>query len=317
MFPRTLHQDSQWPDNFEPSGLQLNGYAAAAPNVSGNLRKRTLVRKFLCDQMLRVRERTHDGGLAADKCLTLDGSGQVEHLHKSFSCKLMRTLNLVLTVVADDGGRYRALRSPRVVTIEGMSRHTSPAVLIAAISGGPLEKVVFHRERTPMLEAHFLRADGATKFLRSSQSGELNVHGRRLLVKWAGGLARGVPLASYIREEIELSGASRVLVLSKPIAHKRKDHSSKRRYPNAADNFSGDLNLDAIKWDFVQFGGIVEVSPVISTKLSLSIQFTDIRSAILAMNTLRLHSLLLYFKYKAWNHRYECDVTNRPSMVYE
>lgn len=205
----------------------------------------------------------------------------------------------------------------RVVLISGITPDMSVPLILAQLSGGALEKVVYHEERN-VVELYFLSTFGAAEFLEHAcTTGLFVVNGKSLTVRWSDSMDARKCLSSLlpklIIEEVEDCKASRVLVLSKAIPGKKStDLKGKKVYPNPDQNFSQDFDIERVKWDFFAFGGIVEVCPIISHKLSVSIQFTDIRSALLAMRSMRQEDSPIRKKYPDWNIKYAKDPTHRP-----
>lgn len=204
----------------------------------------------------------------------------------------------------------------KVIRISGICKGMCVPSIVAQLSGGGLEKIIYH-EKENWLEVYFLSTVRATQFLNYSRdTGLFVVNGMPLVVEWSTSLeartCESTPLPNHMIEEIELSKASRVLILSKTIPGKSEETSSKRVYPNPRANFSEEFGIEAVKWDFIAFGGIVEVSPMISLKLSVSIQFTDIRSSLLAMRSMKQRNSTLRSKYSHWSLQYGKDPAQRP-----
>lgn len=205
----------------------------------------------------------------------------------------------------------------RVVEITGLSDKMNVPLVLSQLRGGALEKVVYH-ENNPKLELYFLSSLKAAEFMAyACKTGFFVVNGSLLVVEW--GISPEAhncefsPLPRYLLDEVEIQRASRVLVLSKPIPGKPLgDKGGKKVYPNPRDNFSSDFNIEEVKWDFVRFGGIVEVCPMISHRLSVSIQFTDIRSALLVMRSMKQRESHIGTKYADWSVKYGSDPAQRP-----
>ncbi|OBA20763.1 hypothetical protein METBIDRAFT_230331 [Metschnikowia bicuspidata var. bicuspidata NRRL YB-4993] len=274
-------------------------------NRADDQSKRTLVKRFLHSLMYKVKERVDPPRNFSLN--TLKASASV-------SGTMLKQLDQSLLISRSQ------LTNRRILCVAGLPATTSMATTMSLVCGGGLEKVVFHDGHSPTVEVHFLSPESAHKFHEYSERLPLlAINGYPLSVTWAKptrGLPAGhAPLASYVAEEVEGYRASRVIVLTRPVPKRQTDTAASRGYPDARDNYSADLNIEKVKWDFVQFGGIVEVMPMILSKLSISIQYTDIRSAILAMHTLSQKSSLLYSKYSLWSAKYVRDVTNRPCLT--
>lgn len=164
------------------------------------------------------------------------------------------------------------------------------------------------------LNVHFLSATDAKHFMAyATDSSLLKFNGTGLSAQWAeeqNQKLRGYELSPHIADEVNHYNASRILILSHYMEGKTPiSRALKHRYPRPAENYTGDFNCNAIIVDFGQFGQIVEVTPVISSKLSVSIQFADIRSAILVMHTLNSSRSVLRAKYSLWSVKYARDIT--------
>lgn len=204
----------------------------------------------------------------------------------------------------------------RVVAFSEFCKGMTVPLVLAQISGGTLEKVVYH-EKQGVLEVFFLCQKYADSFMEVAlKSGLFVVNGRSLAVRWSDSVeARNCelkPLPNYVIAEVELCKASRVVILSKSVLGKKLELGMKRNYPNAKHNFTKNFDIEMIKWDFILFGGIVEVMPVVSSRLSVLLQFTDIRSALLAMHTMKQKDSEIRAKYPDWHLRYGKDPTARP-----
>lgn len=291
--------------------------------------KRTLVKRFLHTLMYKVKEHVEPprnfslNTLKASVSISTTGTGlrqsdQTLQISRSQFTKSLRS--------CASSARYSLWDRPpttttckRIICISGLAVRSSMATTVGLVCGGGLEKIVFHDGRNPMVEVHFLSPESAGKFYEySRKSLLLEANGYPLTVEWARPKSgtKGHPLlAPYVAEEVDGYRASRVIVLSRPVAKKLIGTPATRGYPDPRENYSADLNIEKVKWDFVQFGGIVEVTPMVLSKLSFSIQYTDIRSAILAMHTLGQKSSLLYSKYSQWLAKYARDITNRPCLA--
>lgn len=206
----------------------------------------------------------------------------------------------------------------RIVSLSGMTPSTSLAAVVGAVCGGALEKVT-HSPETQRVDVHFLRALDADNFVRYATLALFTgVNGTVLRVAWAPnsrGLKTGhSPVPRYITEEVESYHASRTITLSRSVVKTPSKVAAKRRYPDALENFTATFNVDALRWDFAQFGVIIEVTPMVSSKLSVSVQFADIRSAVLAMHTLRQRGSLMHLKYARWTSKFVRDATQRPCL---
>lgn len=217
----------------------------------------------------------------------------------------------------------------RLVCLSGIPKGSSLAAVVSFVRGGALERVSnffpripdfkerVERDSVPDLQVYleFITHKGACRFLAYvNRTALLKITGQSISAQWAKEISRFKerPIEPHIDNEVKQYGASRVLILSHHIAGKTPvEKALKQKYPNPMENFSS-FNCNALKVDFGQFGEIVEVLPMISPKLSVSIQFADIRSAIVVMNTVTKHNTVLNAKYSLWKVKYARDVTNKP-----
>lgn len=291
------------------------------PNTTSTVTsKRGAVRKFFRDLVSRLR--------GVDDSSALTSRNTVSNLPKLSSSDQLLTLRAASKYTSDHFRQFSRLPSStglekplqkRVVVISGLPQKVSVPAVVAGICGGALEKIVYYDKMKPELEVYFLSPGSAAKFYEyATTSGLFNVNGNRVKVSWAentDGSKGHAPIPVYLAEEVEAFHASRVITFSKATKTKTsKVTLSKRIHPKATDHFVKDFNVESIKWDLVQFGGIVEVTPVVSRKLSVSIQFTDIRSAILVMHAMEQKTSMLHSKYSLWTARYGKDPADRPCL---
>ncbi|KAM9912456.1 hypothetical protein OXX59_006273 [Metschnikowia pulcherrima] len=287
--------------------------------------KRTMVKRFLHSSVYKVRERAdppRGTGFTLKATKSMIGKPQLQpsqaaplsrsQMTKSLrSCASSARFSLFDRPVASES-------SKRVVCISGLANLNSMASTVALVCGGPLEKIEYHDGAAPSVDIHFLRPDSARRFYDwAGRTSLLAMNGYSLSVDWAAppsGMTCHAPLALFVVEEVETVKASRVIVLTKAVTKRSAANANSKGYPDARDHFSPELCIERVKWDFVQFGGIVEVTPMVSSKLSFSIQYTDIRSAILAMHTLAQRGSGLNKKYGDYSARYARDVTCRPCL---
>lgn len=208
------------------------------------------------------------------------------------------------------------LPGKKVIKISGLSKGMCVPSIVAQVTGGGLEKLVYH-ENENWLEVFFLSTVNARKFMSyCCETGLFVVNGKSLLVEWSSSpeakASEKAPLPNYVVEEVEMSKASRVVILSQHVPGQSSGLASTRKYPNPRAKFSEGFRIETVKWDFIAFGGIVEVAPIISLVLSVSIQFKDIRSALLAMRSMKQETSMLRTKYPQWTLQYGKDPAERP-----
>lgn len=328
MFNHLSHPDDDWWRHFQ-NGARTR-LASLNPSVSmrstmhshatwASASKRTMVRNFLHGSVQRMRDRH----TSSQQLETLSRSKAQPTLLAFAPQTSQLAATLPIRARAYTSAQLPAEKSavpvsgPRVVWLDARYESTNVAAVIASVTGGALEKVVVHDPPKNRVELHFLSPFNADRFIAHVGAAKtFSVNGSPVRVSWAPpakGLKLGhLALPKYIRAEIDKNSASRVIVMSRPV---HRGVRQKERYPDAREHFSSNFNIERLKWDLVQFGAVVEVTPMVSSKLSISVQFYDIRSAILAAHAIQLKSTLFYEKYNLWTIKYVRDVTSRPCMV--
>lgn len=122
-------------------------------------------------------------------------------------------------------------------------------------------------------------------------------------------------LPKWLSHEIVMNGCRRCLIISQVVAGKKLRTSDKMFYPEPEVHYSQDLHIYNLRRDFKQFGEIVDIGSVISRKLSFSVFYWDIRSAIKAKTEFERTGSSLNLKYKDWNIWYGKDITDRACFV--
>lgn len=203
----------------------------------------------------------------------------------------------------------------RAVALTGKFVTGNIPQILAQMCGGGLEKVVYDGKK-PLLQVHFLKRQAAENFFNYAQTGLFIVNGRKLKCKWLHELShspRPKALPDYVTYEIKCNGASRVLVLARVVSVPAVLSDIPRR-PQPEKHFQ-ELNVEQVKWDLVQLGGIVDVVPLISRKVGIAVHFSDIRSAVLAMRAIKLKSSILHSKYYSWEVKYGKDPVDKPCFA--
>ncbi|KAI5965356.1 uncharacterized protein KGF55_001577 [Candida pseudojiufengensis] len=122
-------------------------------------------------------------------------------------------------------------------------------------------------------------------------------------------------LPKFLYNEIISNGCRRCLIISKIIVGKKIRQGDKMFYPEPEIHYSKNLQIQDIKNDFQPFGEIMDIGSVISRKLSFSVFYFDIRSAILAKTEFEKNGSELSDKYKDWSIWYGKDITDRACFV--
>nr|WOG36219.1 uncharacterized protein [Candida metapsilosis] len=236
----------------------------------------------------------------------------------------------------------------RCVVLSNLDSSMGINSVIQQVCGGPLEKVV--RISNHRVKLYFIFPQQAKQFYQyGSATGLLKVNGTKLGVSWgdedycedssdkkaedvenynftfgnfkAKPSAKGsfldphltLPRALY--NDILTNGCRRCLIVSKLIVGKKIRPGDKMFYPEPEIHYSQELQIQNIRQDFEPFGEIMDIGSVISRKLSFSVFYYDIRSAIKAKSEFETVGTNLHHKYKEWAIWYGKDITDRACFV--
>lgn len=232
------------------------------------------------------------------------------------------------------------LRGRRVLLLKNISPFVGIKSVISQVCGGPLQKIVVQsqgQEYTKLeasqryspysrqhlsIELWFLRPDDALAFYHYTRSGLFLINGFHHYLDWSpqhiplnsstatGETVYHDPVPSDIEELMSKHEATRCLVIKKYI---RKSRTQARHYPSPLDHFSA-LDIASIKKHFGEFGDIVEITPMVSKKLCLSIHYFDVEAAIMAKELFETPGDELNCQYKDWNIFYGKDPTDKPTI---
>lgn len=229
--------------------------------------------------------------------------------------------------------------SRRCIVLSGFPKGTPNTSIISLVRGGAIEKLTFLNGEAeqmeqdicsevrksllsgsikyPVMILSFLYPADASRFMEYvNDKSLLKFHNKPLSAHWAHDnslqFSVGYHLAPHIAQEIDANHASRYVILSRSSRKTIIDIPHGHRHPQAYSCFSTTFNCNALKTDFAQFGQIIEVVPLLDKKLAISLQFADIRSAILVMHTFKSKTSVLRSKYSLWTLRYLPDIANYP-----
>lgn len=212
----------------------------------------------------------------------------------------------------------------RIVIFNDLPKNIGVGALLAQIGGGPLEKVMYSygdkhdSNNVSYVELHFLFPADAAHFMKFARFHLFKVNGVHLIPRW-GQKDSGSPsdIQQYINPDLcgniqnfDSTGARRCLIMKK---YSRK-HKSLSKDLNPKSHIY-DLDIQEIIKDFNQFGQILEISPLISRKICLQINFHDIRSAIEAVKSYETSNSYLNDRYsKDWSIWYGKDIVDKPCI---
>lgn len=202
----------------------------------------------------------------------------------------------------------------RVVTIKNIPSGVGITSILDKVRGGPLEMTDWTiRDNRLILELYFISPLQAHQFyLYGTRTGMFIVHGARLKVEWCSpkeSLHPGLAMSPSISSTIDIN-CRRCLILSRVVT----DRCQSRHYLDPRTHFSHEVNIEDIRRDFLQFGVILDVTPAISRFVSLCIQYTNVRSAVMAKRCCENETTSLNFKYKHWKFTYGKDPTELPCI---
>lgn len=227
---------------------------------------------------------------------------------------LTRNNNIIRRSFKDLGKEVSISR--RIIILKGLPKTSSINGILNRVCGGPLERIVFHDNReTPSVELYFIFPKDAQRFYSYGHTGLFVYNGSRLLFEWANesntediSLVHPKILRSLMAQVYH--GATRSLLFSKEIPTKVIFQNSN----DPGTNYSKDFNITIVKRDFSSLGNVIDISPIISTRLSFCIHFSDIRSSIVAKKQCETKGTKFNEKYKKWNIYYGKDITNKPCL---
>ncbi|CAI4036532.1 hypothetical protein SMKI_15G3790 [Saccharomyces mikatae IFO 1815] len=211
-----------------------------------------------------------------------------------------------------------AFLKTRSVSISDIPRGTGIASVLSQVRGGSLERIIVYRYDTPERSLHkvdlfFLNYDGAQSFMRYANTSVFKVNGVRLKPEW-------IFLESTYENVIKEQSVNRIVEEEKLISRCLivKKSSTKTVFNKSNQDRSQNLetiNVRELEKDFQNFGEILEITPIVSRKLCVSIFFYDISSAMRAMEEYEQKGSGLNNKYfKTWTIWYGKDITDQPCI---
>lgn len=234
----------------------------------------------------------------------------LENINHVANDKLHKVFNRVRKPINEQTSKRRC------VVLSNINESMGLNSILQQVCGGPLEKLVVLPNGK--IELYFIFPEHAKQFYTYGKAtGLLMVNGIKLRVEWLNDENNLINfnLPKSLMTDILQNGCRRCLIISRNIPGKRIRNGDKMFYPEPDIHYSGNLNLDEIRTDFVKFGKIIDIGSVISRKLCFSIFYYDIRCAILAKQELDQVGTELSKKYKDWSVWYGKDITDRACFV--
>ncbi|SCV05809.1 LANO_0H15654g1_1 [Lachancea nothofagi CBS 11611] len=216
----------------------------------------------------------------------------------------------------------------RVVQLCNLPKDFGLQSLISQVYGGPLEKINLCNDPHNLsvingVQLHFASSQAAKSFMLYGQTNHLNINGHILKPEWA--LKHNSDLFDVNREMMKVSanennvkesldglGVRRCLIVKKT-GH--SNHSRSRHVYSSRQSLC-QFDVKELRKDFEEFGKIVEITPMISRKLCVSISFFDTRSAMSVLESYEKPNSYMNLKYnRDWSITYGRDVTDRPCYM--
>ncbi|SCU82645.1 LADA_0C07008g1_1 [Lachancea dasiensis] len=236
--------------------------------------------------------------------------------------------NTVPTVVLQGDRHDPGNRTDRILQLQNLPKNCGLRSLISQIHGGPLEKIQFitegqDRTATRFIQLHFTSTGSAQSFMRYAQAKNFQVNGCTLAVEWAPKANNkllnvdvteigGIIDEKLISNGSEGSNARRCIIVKKTV------DASSGRSRNIHSRRHGPCKFDVkdLREDFEKFGDIVEITPMISRKLCVSISYFDIKSAIDVLQSYENPNSYMNKKYnREWSISYGRDITETPCYM--
>ncbi|AMD21126.1 HEL155Cp [Eremothecium sinecaudum] len=208
-----------------------------------------------------------------------------------------------------------------LVVIRDFPTGTGLKSVLNQVQGGALKNItVQYRKESSQLktvELEFQCPEDAQHFMEYGRHSVFQINGVHLRPRW-GTQSLSENFEASINHATQkdslnvYSPSSRCLLLKKQGSRNPK-HSS-CHYPSPRSHIC-DLNIQELKKDFGQFGNILDISPMISRKLCVQINFFDIKSAMDALQSYKCSNSPLNRKYAdSWTIGYGKDITDKPCV---
>lgn len=200
----------------------------------------------------------------------------------------------------------------RYVVMSDFPADASLADLLSRVRGGKLERVVLGKHPEPYLELYFLDYKSANAFSRFAASGLFIINGKKPLIGRKVPEKRVEPVQDLVRVAAERMNASRVLRLQSPVEVPAISSKAQERFPRPRQWFVKTFDMEDIRKDLSQYGTIVEIKPIISQGIAVSVHFTSISELLLALRSLGIYDSLHWHKYKEWSISFSPDPADTP-----
>ncbi|OBA28139.1 hypothetical protein HANVADRAFT_51848 [Hanseniaspora valbyensis NRRL Y-1626] len=229
------------------------------------------------------------------------------------------------------------LNQRKVLIIRDIPSRIDIDTILQAVYCGPIEKIVKvlnseNNELIKYLELHFMKNEDAELFYQYAQTGNFLINGQFLECQWGSKMINEVSVEDFGRIESLVfppneqvysqhggstirTGARRCLILKKNNVEPKKNHGSENNPYHLYSPNLADFDLSEVIKDFKVYGDIINITPVISRRLCISINYYDIRSAIQAKISFEKNNSNINKKYSAnWVIWYGKDVNDKPCI---
>ncbi|CCE62762.1 hypothetical protein TPHA_0D01210 [Tetrapisispora phaffii CBS 4417] len=214
-------------------------------------------------------------------------------------------------------GQYKtsldsSINPTRVIYIRDIPSNVSMKSIISQIYGGPLEslKLIKHdesRSRNQDMELVFLKKADATNFLRYSRTHLFHINGKRLYSE--PGSNNNLLNSNKAFDSTINNNISRTLIM------KRYNKTTEKQEQVSKEFLIDYFDIEEVRKDFFQFGNIVDITPIVSRKVCLSISYYNIKAAMDAMKAYDDPYSEFHKKYsEEWVVWYGKDVTDRSCV---
>lgn len=207
---------------------------------------------------------------------------------------------------------------PKVIIIGNIPSNTGIGSILSQVCGGPLEKIAVQTNEEQALkrvELDFCTINAARSFMKYGRTNMFKINGKHLSPEWRKTPENKLSKSNRWEEQSSLelqSDFCRCLIMKKYINSGKGVRYSDLYKQSPLEP----LDISEIKQDFEVFGDILEITPVVSRKLCISINFFAIESAVKAMKEYEDPTSVLHKSYfHNWAIWYGKDITDRPCVV--
>ncbi|AGO11383.1 AaceriACR135Cp [[Ashbya] aceris (nom. inval.)] len=212
------------------------------------------------------------------------------------------------------------LQDKCLVVLRDFPAGTGLKSVLNQVQGGALKHITpqYKKETNQLksVELEFLCPEDAQHFMEYGRHAVFQINGVHLRPRWGiQSLSENfeASLNANQRDGLNLYAPSSRCLLLKKQGSKNPKHST-CHYPSPRSHIC-DLNVQELKKDFSQFGNILDISPMISRKLCVQINFYDIKSAMEALQSYKNANSPLNRKYaESWTIGYGKDITDKPCV---